>query len=151
MGDVLSDDLIVTGEVVAHLTASTTGTDADFIVKVIDVYPKSSGSEMESYQFPVAMEVFRGRFRKSFDNPIPMVPNKPENIVIGLHQINHEFKKGHRLMVQIQSSWFPIIDRNPQKYVPNIFEATPRDYIKATEKIYCNVDASSYIELSISP
>ena len=78
---------------------------------------------MSGYQKPVAMEVFRGRFRKGFDNPEPLKPNKPLEFLIDLHQINHTFLRGHHLMIQIQSTWFPIIDRNPQKYVPNIFEA----------------------------
>ena len=89
---------------------------------------------MSGSEFPVAMEAFRGRFRKSFSNPEPLVPGKEEEFVINLHEINHVFKKGHRLMIQIQSTWFPVIDRNPQKFVPNIFEAKDSDYIKAEQK-----------------
>ena len=104
---------------------------------------------MSGYELPVAMEVFRGRFRKSFEQPEPFVPGKPEEIVIDLHQINHTFLKGHKIMVQIQSTWFPVIDRNPQKYVPNIFEAQDSDYIKATETVYCNSQLATYIELPV--
>ena len=149
--DSLTADLTVTGQVVAHLFASTTGTDADFVVKLIDVYPNFDGRNlaMSGYELPVAMEVLRGRFRKSFSKPEPLTPNTPEEFVIGLHQVNHTFLKGHRLMIQVQSSWFPIIDRNPQKYVPNIFEAGEKDFIKATQTVYCGGQLASYIELPV--
>jgi predicted acyl esterase len=104
---------------------------------------------MSGYELPVAMEVFRGRFRKSFEKPTPFVPGKVEEIIIDLHQINHTFLPGHKIMVQVQSSWFPIIDRNPQKFVPNIFEAKETDFIKATHTIYCNGKFASYIELPV--
>lgn len=149
--DSLTDDLTVTGAVKAHVFASTTGTDADWVVKLIDVYPDwdSADFTMSGYQFPVAMEVFRGRFRKSFSIPEPLVPGKPEEFVIGLHQINHVFKKGHRLMVQVQSSWFPMIDRNPQKYIPNIFEARESDFIKATQSIYFSEKYPTRLDLPV--
>ena len=120
--DSLKENLTVTGKITAHIFASTTATDADFVVKLIDVYPDIDTKNilMSGYQLPVAMEVFRGRFRNSFEKPEPLTPNKPQEFVIDLHQINHTFLKGHHLMIQVQSSWFPIIDRNPQKYVPNI-------------------------------
>lgn len=145
--DSLTDNLTVTGKIVAHLMASTSGTDADWIVKLIDVYPNFDQKNllMSQYQLPVAMEVFRGRFRKSFSNPTPLTPNKPEEFVIDLHDINHTFLKGHKLMVQIQSTWFPVIDRNPQKFVPNIFEAKNSDYTKAEQRIYYN----TYIDLPV--
>ena len=147
----LTDNLTITGKIIAHLFASTSATDADWIVKLIDVYPDfdSTNLSMSGYQLPVAMEVFRGRFRKSFSSPSPLIPNKPEEFVVDLHDINHTFKKGHRMMIQVQSSWFPVIDRNPQKYVANIFEAKESDFIKATETIYCNQQYASYIELPI--
>ncbi len=147
----LTEDITVTGKITAHLFASTTGSDADWIVKLIDVYPDfdSSSLTMSGYQLPVAMEVFRGRFRKNFSNPEPLTPGKPEEFVIDLHDINHTFKAGHHIMIQVQSSWFPVIDRNPQKYVPNIFEAKESDYIKATETIYCNKQYASYVELPV--
>lgn len=150
-GDSLKENLTITGKITAHIFASTTGTDADFVVKLIDVYPDIDNKNklMSGYQLPVAMEVFRGRFRKSFEKPQPLIPNKPEEFVIDLHDINHTFLKGHHLMIQIQSSWFPIIDRNPQKYIPNIFEAKESDFIKATHTIYCNNQYATYIELPV--
>jgi putative CocE/NonD family hydrolase len=149
--DSLTDDLTVTGKVIAHLFASTTGTDADWVVKLIDVYPDVDPKHlsMSQYQLPVVMEVFRGRFRKSFSNPLSLVPNHPEEFVIDLHDINHVFKKGHRLMIQVQSTWFPVIDRNPQKFVQNIFEAKESDFIKATHTIYFSVKYPTYIELPV--
>ncbi|HKB44892.1 MAG TPA: CocE/NonD family hydrolase [Chitinophagaceae bacterium] len=149
--DSLKEDLIVTGKIMAHLFASTSGTDADWIVKLIDVYPAFDQKNflMSDYQLPVAMEAFRGRFRKSFSNPSPLTPNKPEEFVIDLHDINHVFKKGHRVMIQVQSTWFPVIDRNPQKYIPNIFEAKESDFIKAEQRIYFTVQYPTYIELPV--
>ena len=149
--DTLREDLTVTGKIVAHLFASTTGTDADWIVKLIDVYPNFDQKSflMSGYQLPIAMEAFRGRFRKSFSNPTPLTPNTPEEFVIDLHQINHVFKKGHRIMIQVQSTWFPVIDRNPQKYVPNIFEAQESDFTKATHTIYFNAKYPTYVELPV--
>ena len=99
----------------AHLSASTTGTDADFVVKLIDVYPAfdQRNLTMSGFQLPVTIEVFRGRFRKSFERPEPFIPGKPETITIDLHQIDHKFLKGHRLMIQVQSTWFPVIDLQP--------------------------------------
>jgi uncharacterized protein len=149
--DELTEEMTVTGKIRAHLFASTTGTDADWIVKLIDVYPgfDKKSLTMSGYQLPVAMEVFRGRFRKSFTTPSPLKPNQPQEFVIDLHDINHTFKKGHRLMIQVQSSWFPVIDRNPQKYVPNIFQAKETDFIKAEHRIYCSAQYSTYIELPV--
>jgi putative CocE/NonD family hydrolase len=149
--DSLTEDLTVTGKIMAHLFASTSGTDADWIVKLIDIYPafdpKSLG--MSGYHLAVAMEAFRGRFRKSFSNPSPLTPNKPEEFVIDLHDINHVFKKGHQIMIQVQSTWFPVIDRNPQKFIPNIFEAKESDFIKAQQRIYFSSRYSTYIELPV--
>jgi predicted acyl esterase len=104
---------------------------------------------MSNYQLPVCMEVFRGRFRKSFEKPESLTPNKPEEFIIDLHQINHTFKKGHKLMIQVQSTWFPLIDRNPQKYIPNIFEARENDFIKAEHRIYFSPQFATYIELPV--
>ena len=149
--DVLTDDVTVTGNIFAKLFASTTGSDADWIVKVIDVYPDmyDEDPQMSGYQFMIANDVFRGRFRNSLEKPEPITPNKVESYTIDLHCVNHVFKKGHRIMVQVQSTWFPIIDRNPQKYVPNIFAATESDFQSATQKIYGSVEFSSHIELSV--
>jgi len=150
-GDSLLEHFTVTGSVIVHLFASTSATDADFVVKLIDKYPDFDRKNilMSGYELPVAMEVFRGRFRKSFEHPEPLVSNKPEEFVIDLHQINHTFLRGHHLMIQIQSTWFPIIDRNPQKYIPNIFKADDKDFIKATHTVYCNKQYSTYIELPV--
>jgi putative CocE/NonD family hydrolase len=149
--DTLTDDITVTGNLLAKIYAATSGTDADWVVKLIDVYPAEYKKElkMSGYELMVAADVFRGRFRKSFEKPEPMVPNKAELYTIDLHGIDHVFKKGHKIMVQVQSTWFPIIDRNPQKYVPNIFEATESDYQKATEMIYHSAGAASCIGLPV--
>jgi putative CocE/NonD family hydrolase len=149
--DSLTEDLTVTGKIMAHLFASTSGTDADWVVKLIDVYPAFDQKSfvMSGYQLPVAMEIFRGRFQKGFSNPQPLASNKPEEFVIDLHDINHTFKKGHHIMIQVQSSWFPLIDRNPQKFVPNIFEAADADFIKATQQVYFSAQYPTYIELPL--
>ncbi len=149
--DALTQDLTVTGQITAHLFAGTTGTDADWIVKLIDVYPDKDPDNllMSQYQLPVAMEVFRGRYRTSFSNPQPLVPNKPEEFIIDLHQINHTFKRGHKIMIQVQSTWFPVIDLNPQKYVPSIFEAKKSDFTKATHTIYFSAKYPTYIDLPV--
>lgn len=149
--DSLTQDLTITGTVTAHLFASTSAGDADWVVKLIDVYPnfdqKSLG--MSGYHLPVAMEVFRGRFRKSFSHPSPLTPGKPEEFIIDLHQVNHTFLKGHRIMIQVQSTWFPLIDRNPQKYVPNIFVAGENDFIKAEHRIYFSRQYPTHIDLPV--
>jgi uncharacterized protein len=149
--DSLKEDMVITGAVNAHLFASTTGTDADWIVKLIDVYPDwdSVNFKLSGYQLAVTMDVFRGRFRKSFTNPEALVAGKPEEFIIGLHQVNHMFKKGHKLMIQVQSSWFPMIDRNPQTFVPNIFEARESDFIKATQTIYFSPQYPTRIDLPV--
>jgi len=148
---VLTADITVTGAIIAHLFASTTGTDADWIVKLIDVYPQEDSKNllMSNYQLPVAMEVFRGRFRKSFSNPEAIVPNQPEEYIINLHEINHVFKKDHKIMIQVQSSWFPVIDRNPQQFIPNIFEAKETDFLKQTHTIYFSSKYPTHIELPV--
>lgn len=149
--ETLTDDITVTGNIFAKLFASTTGSDADWVVKLIDVYPETYPKEpkMAGYEFMVANDVFRGRFRNSFEKPEPVIPNKIEAYIIDLHSLNHVFRKGHKIMVQVQSTWFPIIDRNPQKFVPNIFEATEADFHVATHKIFRSADAPSHIELSV--
>ncbi|MEK6782238.1 MAG: CocE/NonD family hydrolase [Bacteroidota bacterium] len=151
VADSLKEDLTVTGKITAHLFVSTTASDADYVVKVIDVYPNfdQTNFRMSGYQLPVTMEVFRGRFRKSFEKPEPFIANQPEEIAIDLHQVNHIFLKGHKIMIQVQSTWFPIIDRNPQKFVPSIFEANDDDFVKATHTIYSNNVLASYVELPV--
>jgi putative CocE/NonD family hydrolase len=150
--DSLKEDMVITGAVTAHLFASTTGTDADWVVKLIDVFPDwdSANFKLSGYQFPVTMEVFRGKFRKSFSKPEALIPGKPEEFIIGLHQVNHMFRKGHKIMIQAQSSWFPMIDRNPQKFIPNIFEAKESDFIKSTNTIYFSSQYPTRIELPVA-
>ena len=147
----LAEDVAVAGDIVAHLFASTTGTDSDWIVKLIDVYPKKYEPDykMGGYELMIADEVFRGRFRNSFEKPEPLVPNQVTPFTIGLHTNSHAFLKGHRIMVQVQSTWFPVIDRNPQKYVPNIFEAKVSDYQKATQRIYRSSQHASNVEMPV--
>ncbi len=149
--DTLTEDITVTGSIIAHLFAGSTGSDADWVVKLIDVYPdkQKRNSKMSGYELMIASEVFRGRFRKSFTTPEAIVPNKPEEYRVDLHQVNHTFLKGHRIMIQVQSSWFPIIDMNPQKYVPSIYDAKAGDYQKATQRIYRSGAYATYIELPV--
>lgn len=149
--DTLKDDVTITGDVAAKLYAATSGSDADWVVKLIDVYPQVYKKEpkMAGYELMIADDVFRGRFRNSFSQPEPITPDKVELYAIDLHGADHVFKKGHKIMVQVQSTWFPIIDRNPQKYVPNIFEAKASDYQPATQKIFHSVSFASSIELPV--
>lgn len=149
--DILTEDVTVTGNILANLFASTTGTDSDWVVKLIDVYPEDNGNnlKMNGYQLMVANEVFRGRYRKSFERPEAIVANSVDKYSIDLHAVNHVFKKGHRIMVQVQSTWFPIIDRNPQKFVPNIFNAKEEDFIKTTQRVHRSADAPSHIVLMV--
>jgi uncharacterized protein len=147
----LTEDIEVTGNLIADIFASTSGTDADWIVKLIDVYPEvyPEQTNMGGYQLMIANDVFRGRFRNSYTNPEPINPDEVNEYWIDLHAINHVFKTGHKIMVQIQSSWFPIIDRNPQKYVPNIFEARESDFIVTQQKIYRSVKYPTHIKLPV--
>jgi putative CocE/NonD family hydrolase len=149
--DTLTDDVTVTGNLLAKLYAATSAGDADWVVKLIDVYPQEYKKElkMSGYELMVAADVFRGRYRNSFAKPEPMTPGKVELYNIDLHGIDHVFKKGHKIMVQVQSTWFPIIDRNPQKYVPSIYKAKASDYIKATEMIYHSIGEASCIALPV--
>ncbi|MFZ0635284.1 MAG: CocE/NonD family hydrolase [Candidatus Acidiferrales bacterium] len=148
----LTDNITVTGDIVAHLYASTTGTDSDWIVKLIDVYPEvyKPQTRMGGFRLIIADEVFRGRFRKSFEKPEPLVANAVTPFTIDLHTNNHVFQKGHRIMVQVQSTWFPIIDRNPQTFVPNIFKATAADYRMATQRIYRSQRYPSNVEIPVA-
>ena len=147
--ETLSADVTTTGDLVAHLQASTSGTDSDWIVKLIDVYPEENPNDrsMGGYQLMIANEVLRGRFRKSFEHPEPVKPNEIVEYTIDIHNNDHTFLKGHRIMVQVQSTWFPIIDRNPQKYVDNIFLAKDTDFETATQKVYRSKKFPSYITL----
>ena len=149
----LNEDVTLAGQVTAKLFASTTGSDADWIVKLIDVYPEKfpENWKLSGYELMIADEVFRGRFRNSFEKPEPIAPGVVTPFAIDLHTANHVFKKGHRIMVQVQSTWFPIIDRNPQKFVPNIFDAKESDYQKATQRIYRSKQFPSSVEISVLP
>ena len=150
--DELPADVTLAGQVTAKLFASTTGTDSDWVVKLIDVYPqKVEDWKLSGYELMIADEIFRGRYRKSYSNPEPLVPNEVTPYSIDLHTADHVFKKGHRIMVQVQSSWFPLYDRNPQKFVPNIFEAKESDYQKATERIYRSKEYPSSVEVQVLP
>ena len=133
--DPLTEDVTVAGDIAAQIWASTSGTDSDWVVKLIDVYPDGA-KELPGFQLMIADEIFRARFRNSFEKPEPVASGKPVKYAIDLHTNQHAFLKGHRIMVQVQSTWFPVYDRNPQKFVPNIFEARAADYIKATQRIY---------------
>jgi putative CocE/NonD family hydrolase len=160
----LDHDVVVTGPISAALYASTSGTDSDFVVKLIDVYPESgqigadnippnkpSGytDSLNGYELPIAMEVRRGRFLHSYEHPQPLKANHPEEWDIPLRDHDHVFLKGHRIMVQVQSTWFPVIDRNPQKYVPSIYQARAADFVSATQRIYCTPKLPSHIILPI--
>jgi hypothetical protein len=147
----LQKDLTVSGDIVAHLFASTSGTDSDWIAKLIDVYPEEYAQDrkMGGYQLMIANEVLRSRFRHSFAKPEPVVPDQVIEYIIDLHGANHCFRQGHRIMVQVQSTWFPVIDRNPQKFVENIFQATEADYQKATQRVYHSRRFPSHVEVAV--
>jgi putative CocE/NonD family hydrolase len=134
----LTEDVVLAGEITARLFASTTGQDADWIVKLIDVYPEdySPDFKLGGYQLMVANDVFRGRFHKSFTRPVPLVPNVVTPFTVDLHTQSYRFQRGHKIMVQVQSTWFPLIDRNPQTWVPNIFEARASDYRAQTHRVW---------------
>jgi len=148
---VLTEDVTISGALSAHLFASTTGSDADWVAKLIDVYPEGNATDpkMGGFQFMVANDVFRGRFRESFEKPKALVPNAVNEFVIDLHTQAYRFLKGHRIRVQVQSTWFPLIDRNPQTYVPNIFEAKASDFKRQTHRIWRAPGKASYVELPI--
>jgi len=147
----LADDVVVSGKVVANLFASTTGTDSDWIVKLIDVYPEKYADDptMGGYQLMIAGDVFRGRYHKSFEKPAPLPANTAVHYQIAFPANDHVFKKGHRIMVQVQSSWFPVIDLNPQRFVPNIFHAKSSDFQPATQRVYRSGRSASYIALPV--
>jgi len=149
--DVLTSPVTIAGQPVVHLNASTSGTDSDWVVKLIDVYPDQvpADAEMGGYQLPVAMDIFRGRYRRSLAKPEPIPADTPETYTFDLPNADHVFLPGHRIMVQVQSSWFPLYDRNPQTFVPNIFFAKPSDYVTATQKVTVSGPNESYIDLPV--
>jgi putative CocE/NonD family hydrolase len=148
---VLTAPLTISGEPVANLIAATSGSDGDFVVKLIDVYPDEVGRDprMGGYQLMVAADIFRGRYRNSLSNPTPIPVDQKQTYRFALPTSNHVFLPGHKIMVQVQSSWFPLYDRNPQTYVDNIFFAKPADYKKATIKIFDAGPGASFIELPV--
>jgi putative CocE/NonD family hydrolase len=149
----LQEDLVVAGSLTAHLHAATSGTDCDWIVRLIDVYPEpyALNRSMSGYQLLISGEPMRARFRKSFEKPEAVVPNQPAEYTIDLHWSHHCFRKGHKIMVQVQSTWFPLIDRNPQKFVPNVFEAKDSDFQTAEQRVYRMAHAASHISMQVLP
>ncbi len=149
--DVLTAPVHITGQPIANIVASTSGTDSDWVVKLIDVYPDEVADQPDlgGYELPISEDIFRGRYRESFSKPEAITANKPLTYRFALPNANHVFLPGHRIMVQIQSSWFPLYDRNPQTYVPNIFWAKPEDYRKATQRVYHAPGEASAIELPV--
>jgi uncharacterized protein len=149
--EVLSAPLQVSGASIVNLFASTSGTDSDWVVKIIDVYPDTVPSQLElgGYELPIAMDIFRGRYRESFETAKPIPANTVQKYRFVMPTTNHVFLPGHRIMVQIQSSWFPLYDRNPQTFVPNIFFAKPADYVKATQRIFHSGAQATNIELPV--
>lgn len=150
---VLTAPLKISGEPIVHLYASTTGTDSDWVVKLIDVYPDEVAGEPElgGYQLPISMDIFRGRYRESLSEPHAIARDTPLLYKFALPTANHVFLPGHRIMVQVQSAWFPLYDRNPQTFVDNIFFAKPSDYRIATQRIYHDADHASFIDLPVVP
>jgi uncharacterized protein len=149
VSEVLTSPMKISGQPVVNLFASTTGSDSDWVVKVIDVYPDevAGDAKMGGYQLAVSMDIFRGRYRESFETPKPIAANEPLLYRWSLPTANHVFQPGHRIMIQIQSSWFPLYDRNPQTFVPNMFWAKPQDFKKATQRIYHTTGKASFVEL----
>jgi uncharacterized protein len=151
VSDRLSEPLRLSGRPNVNLYASTSGTDSDWVVKLIDVYPgvDSTNSPMGGYELPIATDIFRGRYRTSFEHPEAIAADQPLLYQFGLPMVNHVFKPGHRIMVQVQSTLFPLYDRNPQSFVPNIFDAKPADYVKATQRVWHAPGEASFIELPV--
>ena len=149
--DPLTSDVVIAGDVIAHLVASTTGQDADWVVKLIDVFPDSVATDWQlgGYELMVAHEILRGRYRKSFSAPEALAPNTPLDFTVDLHQQSYTFKRGHRIMVQVQSTWFPLYDRNPQTWVANIFQAKAGDFKAQTHTIWHTPERASFVGVSV--
>jgi uncharacterized protein len=155
--DVLTEDVTLAGPLNARLWVSTSGTDSDWVVKVIDVFPNDAkdppelprGKHLGGYQMMVRSEILRGRFRNSYEKPETFTPNEPTAVALELQDVLHTFAKGHRIMVQIQSTWFPLVDRNPQKFVENIFRADEKDFVKATQRVYRSRQQPSRVEVGV--
>jgi uncharacterized protein len=151
VSDVLREPVKISGQPLVNLVASTSGTDSDWVVKVIDVYPDEVAGDpaMGGYQLMISADIFRGRYRESLETPKAIAAGQPLLYRYALPTANHVFLPGHRMMVQVQSSWFPLYDRNPQTFVPNIFWAKPEDYQKATQRIFHDGAHASFIELPV--
>jgi len=151
VSDVLTTPVRIRGLPIANLVASTSGTDSDWIVKLIDVYPDEVAGqpEMGGYQLMVSADIFRGRYRENLETPRPIPSDEPLLYRFALPAANHVFLPGHRIMVQVQSTWFPLYDRNPQTFVPNIFWARPEDYRKAVQRVFHAPGHASAIELPL--
>jgi putative CocE/NonD family hydrolase len=149
--DVLTAPVKISGQPVANLVAATSGTDSDWVVKLIDVYPDevAGQAEMGGYQLMVSADIFRGRYRDSFETPRALAPDAPLLYRFALPTANHVFLPGHRMMVQVQSSWFPLYDRNPQSFVPSIFQAKPEDFRRAVQRVYHAPGVESFVELPL--
>ncbi len=156
VSDPLTEDVTVAGPVRPDLFVSTSGTDSDWIVKLIDVHPDSAPADKPMGSIPGGFEelvrgdVMRGKFRDSYTHPEPFTPGKVARVAFGMDDVLHTFRKGHRIMVQVQSSWFPLVDRNPQKFV-QIYKAVPSDFQKATERVYHTGSHQSQLELPVLP
>ena len=150
---VLTKAVRVSGPPIADIWAKTTGTDGDFVVKLIDVYPAENATDpkMGGYQLAVSLDIFRGRYRRDPAHPSAIPAGRPQEYRFRLPAVNHMFQPGHRIMVQVQSSWFPLYDRNPQTFVPNIFRSKPGDYAKATQRFFHEADRASSVELPVVP
>jgi len=154
---ILKEDITLAGPLTANLFVATTGSDSDWIVKLIDVFPDevtkgqtSPGTpNLDAYQLMIRSEIFRGRFRESYENPKPFKPGEVTPVSFELQDVLHTFKRGHRIMIQIHSTWFPLVDRNPQKYVPNIFKAKEKDFITVTNSVYRSKEYPSHIEVGV--
>ncbi|MFZ2491543.1 MAG: CocE/NonD family hydrolase, partial [Thermoanaerobaculia bacterium] len=149
--EVLTSPVKIAGRPMVNLYASTSGSDSDWVVKVIDVYPDQVAHEpnMAGYQLMISADIFRGRYRESFETAKALTPDEPLLYRFTLPTANHVFLPGHRIMVQVHSTWFPLYDRNPQTFVENIFFAKPADYRKATQRIYSDPAHASYVELPV--
>jgi putative CocE/NonD family hydrolase len=151
VSDVLTAPAKISGQPIANLVASTSGTDSDWVVKVIDLYPDEVAGQpaLGGYQLMVSANIFRGRYRESLETANPLAANQPLPYRFALPTANHVFLPGHRIMVQVQSSWFPLYDRNPQTFVPDIFWAKPRDYRRAVQRVYHAPGQASFVELPL--
>jgi putative CocE/NonD family hydrolase len=155
-GEVLTEDITLTGPITAELFVSTTGTDADYVVKLIDVFPEDTiapedqklDMPLGGYQMLVRGEIFRGKYRDGFENPVPFKPKQITKVTFDLPDVAHTFKKGHRIMVQIQNSWFPLADSNPQKFT-DIYKCTNADFQKAIHRIYFDKKNCSNIKVHV--